>query len=391
MKRTTVMVAVLAVVGAAAIATPLLLGPMAEADQPEQTPNQISREAETGVLEIGTIEEVGATLSYLTSSKQVLTYPEAEYVKVHFSRLELMPGDYVTVSDPEGTESHRYESNEVEWATSISGDTAVVELHSTSGVVSDVLSRYGISVDKVARGFSAQELAQRADERPRTESVCGQDDQLDAVCYQSDEPKIYKNSAPVARLLIGGTTLCTAFRIGEENRMLTNNHCFENSSQARSTEVWFNYSCVECGSETVGTVTKVRGEKVLDTDKTYDYTLFTVDDFKAVKKFGHLNLATRQAHAGEELYIPQHPGGAPTQIALNSDADGGACRVEDPSFDGYAYDSDVSYYCDTLFGSSGSPVLSRETHEVIALHHFGGCPNSGVRSDIVAERIAQYM
>jgi hypothetical protein len=46
--------------------------------------------------------------------------------------------------------------------------------------------------------------------------------------------------------------------------------------------------------------------------------------------------------------------------------------------------TDVSYYCDTAGGSSGSPVLSRKTGKVVALHHFGGCPNSGVRADLLA-------
>ena len=65
----------------------------------------------------------------------------------------------------------------------------------------------------------------------------------------------------------------------------------------------------------------------------------------------------------------------------------GNCTVVDRDYDGYATDSDVSYYCDTQGGSSGSPVLSRATNRVIALHHFGGCPNSGVRADLILARI----
>ncbi|WP_181320148.1 hypothetical protein [Saccharothrix carnea] len=47
----------------------------------------------------------------------------------------------------------------------------------------------------------------------------------------------------------------------------------------------------------------------------------------------------------------------------------------------------VSYRCDTEGGSSGSPVLSRRTHEVIGLRHCGGCPNQGVRIDLVVAQI----
>ncbi|HIW61761.1 MAG TPA: serine protease [Candidatus Stackebrandtia excrementipullorum] len=390
MKRTTTLLAVAAMVGAAAIATPLFLGPDAEADEPMQ-PTRAALQGERGTIEIGTVEDVMTTLSYLTEAEQVLHYPDAEYVKVHFSRLDLMPGDYVTVSDPEGDEEYRYESGQTDWATSISGDTAVVKLHGESGLLSGVMSRYGIEVDKVARGYSAEELADLQQQRQRTESVCGRDDQVDAVCYESSEPQIHDSSASVARLLIDGTTLCTAFRVSEDNRLLTNNHCFDSTASAKSTEVWFNYACMTCDGGDVGAVTKVRGAEVLDTDATYDYTLFSVDDFESIEEFGHLTLADRKARPREKLYIPQHPGGAPTQIALDSDADRGACRVDDPTFDGYASNSDVSYFCDTMFGSSGSPVISRDTHEVIALHHFGGCPNSGVRSDIIVERIGSML
>jgi V8-like Glu-specific endopeptidase len=61
--------------------------------------------------------------------------------------------------------------------------------------------------------------------------------------------------------------------------------------------------------------------------------------------------------------------------------------VENPAYDGYDTDTDVSYYCDTEGGSSGSPVLSRSTNKVLALHHFGGCPNSGVRMERIFTQI----
>jgi hypothetical protein len=36
-------------------------------------------------------------------------------------------------------------------------------------------------------------------------------------------------------------------------------------------------------------------------------------------------------------------------------------------------------------------VLSRKTNKVVALHHFGGCPNSGVRGDLLLARIRSYL
>lgn len=65
--------------------------------------------------------------------------------------------------------------------------------------------------------------------------------------------------------------------------------------------------------------------------------------------------------------------------------------IDNPRYDGYATGSDVSYFCDTDGGSSGSPVISRRTDKVIALHHLGGCPNTGVRVDLIAARIGALL
>jgi len=89
--------------------------------------------------------------------------------------------------------------------------------------------------------------------------------------------------------------------------------------------------------------------------------------------------------------VPQHPAGEPARIAGRLGERAGTCAIVDQAFDGYARNSDVSYYCDTEGGSSGSPVLSRKTDKVVALHHFGGCPNSGIRGDLLQARIRSYL
>ena len=47
------------------------------------------------------------------------------------------------------------------------------------------------------------------------------------------------------------------------------------------------------------------------------------------------------------------------------------CFVVKLPADGRAKDTDFSHLCDTMGGSSGSPVLSRRSLEVIGLHHLG--------------------
>jgi hypothetical protein len=314
-----------------------------------------------------------------------LTYPGASYVKPHFNRLLLLPGEYVTVTDRSGGQLTTYRFGvSARWATSVDGDTAVVTMH---GRLAHVL------VDRVARGFTPAEQARQADaDQARWQAAvtamgssrCPSDQLAGAACYQSTDPVAYRGSRAVARLVIGGTELCTAWRVGPNNRMLTSHHCFASTSDARDVEVWFGYACPVCDGKAAAPPVKVNGDAVLATDATLDYTLFTVQNFGAVSGFGFLTLDTRAPGPGERLYIPQYPDGEPLSIAEDA---GGACAVDTPAVDGYGTGTDVSYRCDTAAGSSGAPVLSRVSNKVVALHHFGGCPDAGVRADLIAQKL----
>jgi lysyl endopeptidase len=381
-------VAALALAGAAAVAvwthstgTGRVVGTWVLPTAPDPVGARAPESAEDGRQAIGEVVQVGKLLGY--GAPQRFRYAGASYVKVHFSSLTMRPGDFVTVSDAAGSESYRYRASAAgKWAMSITGDTAVVEVHGSSSEV---------RIDKIARGFSRSEQPLRPGLTGREESVCGGDQSTDAACYRSSDPVAYTRSKAIARLLINGTELCTGWRVGAGNRMLTNNHCFSTSADAYETEVWFNYQCAKCGGYSVFRPTKVWGDQVVATDPTYDYTLFTVENFRSVRKFGHLTLDPARPAKKQELYVPQHPAGEPTRIAGSRGDKAGTCAVVDSASAGYAPRSDVSYYCDTEGGSSGSPVLSRKTHKVVAMHHFGGCPNSGVRGDLVYTKIKSYL
>ncbi|HWH00587.1 MAG TPA: serine protease [Pilimelia sp.] len=397
---------------AAAAGRAAAAGPASAAAAAPAVPPAVPR---AGRQRIGTVENVQRRLSYADpSDRAVFRYPGASYVKVHLSRALLLPGDEVTVADPAGTEVHRYRADALgavaelarggRWAMSVPGDTAVVRLRRTldplglrraldrSGAD---LARHGVTVDRVAHGLTPGERAARRagpGGPGREESICGADNKADAVCYRTSDPVAYRHSKAVVRLLIDGTELCTGWRVGPDNRLLTNNHCFARSEEAYNTEVWFNYQCARCRGFEVFRPTKVWGDRVLYTDRTLDLTVFTVENFAEIRGFGHLELDPVRPVRGDQVYIPQHPAGEPTVIAMASDVDrAGNCAVVDPAYDGYGVDTDVSYYCDTEGGSSGSPVLSRRTGRVVALHHFGGCPNSGVRADLIHQRIQHLL
>ena len=111
--------------------------------------------------------------------------------------------------------------------------------------------------------------------------------------------------------------------------------------------------------------------------------------------YGFLQIDDRVAVVGEEIYIPQYPGGRAKELGIYSthsnDADA-LCHVnafKSPcSGSGY---QDVGYFCDTEGGSSGSPVLAKSSHKVIALHHCAYCENKGVPIDLVHAEIGSFL
>ena len=169
---------------------------------------------------VGALENVSSLLGYASEgTSQTFAYPGAQYVKVHFDRMTLLPGDYVTVADAAGTETHRIESDPltaVERAARQprrtrpaggrcrwTGDTAVVTLHRARPARSAASSGWPVSASR-STGSPAASRRPSAPRRRRSgpgrspratgreESVCGRDEAKDAVCYKSADPVAYK-------------------------------------------------------------------------------------------------------------------------------------------------------------------------------------------------------
>lgn len=332
------------------------------------------------------VEEVGTEQSWsahlISGKATTVSHPGAWYVKVHLTKVT--PGAEVTVAHPNGSEVYRYTAAGGDsaspdatgfWAMSITGDTAVVSVTGSGSA----------SIDKITRGFTPAEFAAR----PQPMSVCGTNDWRDVVCFRTSNATEYGRTRPVARLLINGRSLCTGWRVGPNNRMLTNNHCFTSPA---GIEAWFNYDCTTCGGTVAAATTKVTAAQVLRTNAALDYTLFTVNNFSTISSFGFIELDTRRPTVGEQMYIVQHPGGQMKKLGLrDTSTTTGFCQVRAVGVNGSSAGADISYMCDTIGGSSGSVVLSRVTHRAIALHHFGGCPNQGVRVELIEPQIRSLL
>lgn len=326
----------------------------------------------------------------------------ASFIKVHFQQLKLPAGAYVQVSSADGNEQYRYDGRSTAQATfnpatgedgrqqfaamSVSGAEALVTLVLPAGV--SWQDQHQLQIDKFFAGRNGTDL-QATDQEPGTQSTCGINERRDAVCYASSHASAFDRSRPVARLLIGGSGLCTGWRVGKDNHLLTNNHCVASAGELSSTEVWFNYQNTQCGKSSAGTVVKVTGNQLFRTDYNLDYTLFSVNDFARISSFGHLGLTVRQPQQGESIYIPQHGAGNPKELAIFSDQNNsGLCEIDVAVTAGRAAGTDTGYFCDTIGGSSGSPVIAAQTQNAIALHHFGGCTNQGVLISKIWPQIA---
>ena len=170
--------------------------------------------------------------------------PNASFLKLHFSRFNIPRGITVEVRNPEGHESYRYTRDGGDARTlnrragddgrsgfsamSISGDTAIVEVHGRLGKVNSLKNRVHIDYymagnpeDRLATAGKGTATANSTLEASgpggsKTRSICGIDERVPAACWEQSDPEEFDRSWPVARLLINGTKSCTAWRVGPE-------------------------------------------------------------------------------------------------------------------------------------------------------------------------------
>lgn len=330
--------------------------------------------------------------------------PGATFLKLNFSQFHLPPGVTVEVSDPAGSERYRYAADQRDAITfdpmvgedgssafsamSISADTVRVSL---SGDLAAIDGRHhALRIDHYLEGLPVGS-PQRDSSGMTPDSSCGSDERSDAVCWAQSHPQAFDRSRPVGKVVTTTGIVCTAWRAGSQNRIFTNEHCIANQADVSAAEVWFNYQSGECGGTASGSVTKVAGSTLLAVDETLDFALFTVSNFDKLDGFGWLGLEVREGVLGEEVFIPQHGYGQPKQISIASDMnDSGLCQIDDVDHDGYGQDTDLGYFCDTVASSSGSPVIAAGTGRVLALHHLGGCVNSGAKMSLIWPMVSQH-
>lgn len=374
-------------------------------------------ESAPGPLRAGDVIAYAAETShpYAGGWKQAITSPGATFVRVHFNDFSLAKGDFVTVSSPDGTQSFRYEERGPNgdgdvWAFAIDGETAIVELHSSTG------GGHGFSITDIGHGTIAiaPDPVTSGEATPRSVSlarrpgggtpdiVCATEGRENIACHDLNDQQ-----RPVARLNFvrdGGLYLCTGWLIAGKNRntLITNNHCISTQTETTSLEARFGYQYIDCLRSNMATYQPFAGSALLKTNSRtrtrsrggLDYTLIQLLGDSAGNPqvtWGVLTPTTKAPRVGNPINFIQHPGGRPKEIGFwRDDAHTLRCQIDavDQTYSGTAAGSQIGYSCDSEGGSSGSPIIDAGTGRAFGLHHLAdvawlSCRNGGTEMSAI--------
>jgi V8-like Glu-specific endopeptidase len=183
---------------------------------------------------------------------------------------------------------------------------------------------------------------------------------------------------------------CTAWLVADDV-LITNNHCIARSTEATGAKASFNYID---GVSSTGRIW-YDCSTFIQTWKDLDMTALRCAALNGQlpgQVYGKLTVSSTNAATNASVYV----------VHQNCDYKTSSSCVPNKKYSpgiilNANYSStDASYDADTLGGSSGSPVLSAATHEVVALHHYGyngdtlgrGTHNSGVRATLIKNALA---
>jgi len=286
--------------------------------------------------------------------RQPINEPGSRFLRVHFSDIidASATGYRIVVMDYRDQVVFEYAkadfgSRRDFWSGIVDGDRITVEIRSDAAPV-------GLSF----------KLREYVFQQPRAtfESITGRND-LTPVIKLGTSSAIYKAAGAVAKLSFvaaDGPATCTGFLV-RDSLLVTNEHCVRTQDECNTAVATFGYQEDASGAVTAGE--RVACRKWIKSIYGLDVSVLQLDGTPA-QRWGRLEFAPRALVQDEALIIIQHPSGQPKQV---SQVD---CKVSTPQAPGREDTSDFGHLCDTMGGSSGSPVLDSSL-KVVGLHHFG--------------------
>jgi trypsin-like peptidase len=231
------------------------------------------------------------------------------------------------------------------WTGEIPGRAAFIDLELTAAgaTVAVVVDRYAFDATPATR-----------------QAIHGIDGRL-AIASASSRVRGLGRSVARLRIMIEnvGQATCTGFLVSEV-LLFTNEHCVASDTEARSTLVDLGYDQADTPTETI------RAQRLVAVNHDLDYALLQLER-AAPPQFARATLdPAHRLAVDEQLIVVEHPLGGYKQVSLES------CEISELDMPGVtAARTDFGHKCDTLNGSSGSPVLDFDSGAVVGLHHFG--------------------
>lgn len=185
----------------------------------------------------------------------------------------------------------------------------------------------------------------------------------------------------VARLVYtsdknGKQYLCTGFLVAAD-LFMTNNHCIQSEKERRSGLAEFDFD------KPGATPVTLTFKEMLKTDPGLDFTLLRLNTTPGRQPL----VFDTSAPGTRPLLVIQHAAGKPKQVSIEN------CKVLAPQVAGVtSFLTDFGHGCDTLNGSSGSPVMDLRSGKVLGLHHLGFLPNEEPRNRAVSiQQILEFL
>ena len=288
----------------------------------------------------------------------------SNFLKLHFSRINLPQNSYVEFEYGDNViqRENFYQMNETVVTIPSSGVNIRVRLP----LLTDVENVFSLFLDLIEHDNNSR-------------AIIGQDERKPYMCHEGSPIAEYALSSAAAR--IGGWGSCSL--IGSENHVLTNNHVVESDPNLINGEIWFNWFNETCSSTSpVTEPVRLKPGRVLKrgiSASDNDYALFTLDEFDYLNSnvkalFGGLALSQSNPVKGENIYIPQYGDGGLRPMHIGDIKNGKFAEILNVENNG----NKIVHNADTQGGSSGSPVISRASNQIIGLHWGGGSVNVGV-------------
>lgn len=178
---------------------------------------------------------------------------------------------------------------------------------------------------------------------------------------------------------------CTGFLISDDV-VMTNQHCIPTASHSRGVTVSFEVVAgVPQGSEK-----RYDCSEFIGNNQELDFALLKCKGNPGAQ-YGKVKLSEQAGQVGEPIYVVQQNCDYYSQRDCYYTKKVSFGEVDAVKGNSYTHNAD------TLGGSSGSPIFSQDTHEVIAIHHAGlgnngqgrGLENYGVAMEKIVAHIKE--